>query len=77
MVRQPGFEPGTHGLEGRCSIQLSYWRKQSLPLFRAIFFTIPPPVNYSENPDLENPGMGDESLELESQWPWLGFPESI
>ena len=26
VVRQKGFEPPTHALEGRCSIQLSYRR---------------------------------------------------
>ena len=25
MASQEGFEPPTHALEGRCSIQLSYW----------------------------------------------------
>ena len=30
MARQKGLEPLTYCLEGSCSIQLSYWRKQSL-----------------------------------------------
>ena len=32
MVRQRGLEPLTYGLEGRCSIRLSYWRNYSISL---------------------------------------------
>lgn len=32
IMYQPGFEPGTNGLEDRCSIQLSYWYKSLLSI---------------------------------------------
>ena len=40
MVRQEGFEPPTHGLEVRCSIQLSYWRKIFTNYYNKLKFII-------------------------------------
>ena len=60
-MRQPRLERGTYGLEGRCSIQLSYWRASpsnrdgqirtgdpSLPK-RVLYRAEPRPANKSEN----------------------------
>ena len=41
MVRLPGVEPGTHCLEGSCSIQLSYRRKsKQQPRNRMVRFSM-------------------------------------
>ncbi len=31
-MRQKGLEPLTRGLEGRCSVHLSYWRDRGEPI---------------------------------------------
>ncbi len=36
VVIQEGFEPPTHGLEGRCSIQLGYWTMWGCGGFRLL-----------------------------------------
>ena len=43
MARLQGFEPGTYGLEGRCSILLSY---------RRIPYILPPTEYYYSKHDL-------------------------
>ena len=32
VARQKGLEPLTRGLEGRCSVHLSYWRDRGEPI---------------------------------------------
>ena len=32
LARQKGLEPLTRGLEGRCSVHLSYWRDRGEPI---------------------------------------------
>ena len=54
MVMPQGFEPRTHGLEGRCSIQLSYETTLSLKMERMMRIELTPsawkaevlPLNY-------------------------------
>ena len=54
MVIPQGFEPRTHGLEGRCSIQLSYETTLSLKMERMMRIELTPsawkaevlPLNY-------------------------------
>ena len=37
LARQAGLEPAAHGLEGHCSIQLSYWRSRREASISRIF----------------------------------------
>ncbi len=47
LVRQQGLEPRTAGLEGRCSIQLSYWRITCRGSRRACTDRLTVPINNS------------------------------
>ncbi len=51
LVRLPGLEPGTLGLEGRCSIRLSYRRKSNTPLYIVYGALVPKAHNVSGWPD--------------------------
>ena len=47
LARPAGLEPATHGLEGRCSIQLSYGRTPTRELVGARGFEPPTPCSQS------------------------------